>query len=111
MATHRGLLTAVLVSGSAQAAKSVVITGNREGKCTPEMPMVMSKVPQTIELKSVGGKTILLESAVLNLRLKAIPGKGMSQVVTVPSKGNYNFTCGDAAVPANKRTQGMFMAM
>ena len=105
-----GLLAAVLVSGSAQAA-GVVITGNKKGKCDPAMPMVKAKAPVTIELKSVGGKTILLDSALLNLHVKAAPGKSVSKVVTFPTKGDYGFTCGDEVLPTNKRSQGMFMAM
>ena len=92
------------------APKVIVIAGTKKGKCTPEMPMPKPNTPYEIQLQATADKTFVLDSDDLGLHLKSAPGKTTSKTVTF-NKGDYGFVCGDETVPANKRTQGMFMAM
>ena len=105
------LVTATTVGAANAQAGTTVVTGTKKGKCAPEMPMVKAKQPVTIQLKATKDKSFLLHSAELNLHMVAAPGKTATAVVTFPTKGDYGFVCGDVALPENKRTQGMFMAM
>ncbi len=105
------LIGIMFVATNVQASGGIAITGDKKGMCSPNMPMPQPKVPVVITLKAGPKGTFVLDSALVNLHLKAVAGQSVSQTVTFPSKGDYGFTCGDQTLPANKRTQGMFMAM
>lgn len=96
--------------GTAKATV-VVIAGTKKGKCTPEMPMLKPKVAYEIQLQATADKTFVLDSSDFNMHLTAAPGKIASQVITPSKEGDFNFVCGDQALPEKQRTQGMFMVM
>jgi hypothetical protein len=95
----------------ATKATVVVIAGTKKGKCTPEMPMLKPNVAYEIQLQATADKTFVLNSTDFNMHLKAAPGKTVSQVIIPSKEGNFNFICGDQALPEKQRSQGMFMVM